>query len=338
MQIETYTEGKLKIGKKEWDVKNCELNQKDLIFYVDNPRVYSALRRSTDGNPPTQEEIEEHMCSLDRIKELKESIKENGGLINPLIVREGDWAVLEGNSRLAAYRLLAKIDPIKWSKVRCTVLPASIDDSTISTLLGVYHIVGTKDWSPYEQAGFLYRRQRDSKLPIEVIAKEVGITKGDAMRFIKVYEYMIEKNDLDPEKWSYYDEMLKSSTIAKEIEKDPELETLLVNQIQSGEIENAVDIRKVTKIAKAKTKKSKKAFEKFKKGEIDLNTAYTEVQEDGGFDKAFQKVRDFRDYLTDPGFNDGIKDSVKKADILFDLKKIRNVIKGIIETLEKKDE
>lgn len=337
MEIKEYKEGKLKIGKREWDVKECELPQNELIFYVENPRVYSALRTSP-GHIPTQQEIEEHMCSLDRIKELKESIKENGGLINPLIVREGDWAVLEGNSRLAAYRLLAKIDPIKWGKVKCTVLPADIDESTISTLLGVYHIVGTKDWSPYEQAGFLYRRKQNSKLPIEIIAKEVGITKGTAEKYIRVYEYMLEKNDLDPEKWSYYEELLKNGAITSEIQKDPDLEELIVTQIQNGEIETAADVRKIGKIAKAKTKKAKKIFEQYKKGEKDLYSAYSEVQEDGGFDKAFQKVRDFREYITDNGFFDGVNQSVKKTDIVFDLKKIRLHLKGLIEQLEKKDE
>lgn len=333
MEITNYTEGKLKIGKREWDVKNCELNQKDLIFYVDNPRVYSALR-NFDGDAPSQEEIEKHMCSLDRIKELKESIKENGGLINPLIVRDGDFAVLEGNSRLAAYRILAKQDPIKWSMVKCMVLPADIDESSIMTLLGVYHIVGTKDWSPYEQAGFLYRRKRDSKMPIELIAKEVGISKGVAENYIKVFEYMMEKNDLDPDRWSYYEEFLKNAAIKKEIAAHPELENVIVEQIQSGEIEAAADIRKIGKIAKSKTKKSKKVMEQYRKGETDLYSAYSEVQEEGGFDKVFQKVREFRDYIIEDGFVDGASNSIKKADIVFDLKKIRKQIGSIIDAID----
>ena len=333
MTIENYKDGKLKIGKKEWDVKECELNQKDLIFYVDNPRVYSALRRF-DGTAPSQEEIEKHMCSMDRIKELKESIKENGGLINPLIVRESDFAVLEGNSRLAAYRILAKIDPIKWSMVKCVVLPGDIDDSAISTLLGVYHIVGTKDWSPYEQAGFLYRRKQESKMPIEIIAKEVGISKGVAENYIKVFEYMIAKNDLDSEKWSYYEEFLKSSAIKKEIDEHPELEEVIVEQIQNGEIEAAADIRKISKIAKSKTKKAKKMLEQYRKKETDLYTAFSEVQEEGGFDKVFQKVRDFRDYIIEEGFVEGASASQKKSDIVYDLKKIKSKLDTIIKNIE----
>lgn len=336
MELQNYTEGKLKIGKQEWDVKNCELNQKDLLFYADNPRVYSTLHNYGDAEP-SQADIESHMCSLDRVKELKESIKQNGGLINPLIVRDGDFAVLEGNSRLAAYRILAKQDPIKWSMVKCMILPANIDESTIMTLLGVYHIVGTKDWSPYEQAGFLYRRKQNSKFPIETIAKEVGISKGVAENYIKVFEYMMNKNDLDPERWSYYEEFLKNAAIKKEIETHPELEERVVNQIQSGEIETAADIRKIGKIAKSKTRKAKKAFEQYVKGEKDLYSAYSEVQEEGGFDKLFQKVRDFRDFLIEENFVDGISASVKKSDIIFDLKKIKKQINSIFEEIKEKN-
>ncbi len=98
------------------------------------------------------------MCLQEHVKELKESIKSNGGLIDPIIVRDGDFVVLEGNSRLAAYRILYKTDPIKWAKIKVTLLPKDIPESAVFTLLGQYHIVGKDPWDPYEQAGYLYRR------------------------------------------------------------------------------------------------------------------------------------------------------------------------------------
>ena len=100
----------LTIGKKIFEVQKGDLNQADLKFYIDNPRVYSALR--THNETPSQKEIEELMTGMDHVKQLKLSIETNGGLIDPLIVRAGDNVVLEGNSRLAAYRLLCRIDPI----------------------------------------------------------------------------------------------------------------------------------------------------------------------------------------------------------------------------------
>ena len=101
------------IGQKKFEVTETELLQQDLLFYLDNPRVYSVLHENGHDNP-TQTEIEEIMCSLDHVKSLKSQIMQNGGLIEPLIVvkRKDRYVVLEGNSRLAAYRILAKNDPL----------------------------------------------------------------------------------------------------------------------------------------------------------------------------------------------------------------------------------
>ena len=103
--MENVVEDYLVIGKEKYPVKKCEIEQSKLKFYPENPRVYSVL--NINNYVPTQKEIEELMCKKDHVKRLKESIKSNGGLIDPIIVRDGDFVVLEGNSRLAAYRMLS---------------------------------------------------------------------------------------------------------------------------------------------------------------------------------------------------------------------------------------
>jgi hypothetical protein len=332
MVIENYTLANMMIGKKQYEVKDCELSQSELLFYPDNPRIYSVLR-NFDGSAPSQAEIEKHMCDMDHVKQLKLSIKENGGLIDPLILRDGDFAVLEGNSRLAAYRLLCKIDPVKWGKVRCRVLPKDIDETTIFTLLGQYHIIGRKDWSPYEQAGYLYRRKQNSKIPIDIIARDLGIAKGVAEMYIKVFEYMMKNGDLTSERWSYYEEMLKNSSIRKAVEETPELEEKIVSDIQTGKIEAAADIRKIGKIAKIRSKKAKKVMQEYKEGTKDLYTAFGELGDTGSFDKVYQKVTEFRDYVVDEKFVEKIYESSKKEDVIYTLKKINKKIKDILEEI-----
>lgn len=85
---------------------NCSSLPAIEIATADNPRVYSVVR--ANGKQPTQEEIQQQLSDLEHVKELREDIKRNGGLIEPLIVRGGSLDVLEGNSRLAAYRKLAE--------------------------------------------------------------------------------------------------------------------------------------------------------------------------------------------------------------------------------------
>lgn len=212
---------KITIGKKEYDVEEQLLNQCELLFYEENPRVYSILR--SNGSTPTQKEIEAKLTSMEHVKQLRLSIEQNGGLIDPLIVvkRNGDYVVLEGNSRLAAYRLLAGKDPVKWQKVRATVLPEDITDNDIFTLLGQYHLVGRKDWNIFEQAAYLYRQKESSGLDNDILAKNVGLTEGKVSSLIQVYSFMLENDDLRPDRWSYYEEYLKSRALRKYRETSP---------------------------------------------------------------------------------------------------------------------
>lgn len=321
--------GSIVIGKRKYDVIDCEMNQADLLFYIDNPRVYSVLR-TFDDQAPSQTEIQEYMCNQEHVKQLKLSIKENGGLIDPLIVRDGDYVVLEGNSRLAAYRLLCNADPIQWGRVRCKVLPKDIDDSAVFTLLGQYHIVGRKDWMPYEQAGYLYRRHMETKIPIESIAKELGITAGKARDYINVFSYMKEKNDLNQDKWSYYEEFLKSTAIRNALKDNPELENRVVEQIQNDEIITAADIRKLAKIAGDKTKKSKQILKKYAEGDQNLYDSYEEVVATGSLDRFFEKITEIRNIFIAADFKNKVETNQKKSDIVYMLKKIRKVITGIV--------
>ena len=133
----------LLIRGTEIPVRTAMIEQTKLRFYPDNPRVYSVLRE--EGKEPTQEDIRDRLLEMEHVKQLVQDIKANGGLIEPLVVRDGTFEVLEGNSRLAAYRYLAKGDPIKWGLVKCTLLPSDVSESLVFALLGEYHIKGKKD-------------------------------------------------------------------------------------------------------------------------------------------------------------------------------------------------
>ena len=328
------TEDTLTIGKKVFDVKIGELNQADLHFYVDNPRVYSVLRAS--GDDPSQQEIEELMVDMDHVKQLKQSIETNGGLIDPLIVRDGDYVVLEGNSRLAAYRLLCRTDPVKWGKVKCTILPADIDDSSIFTLLGQYHIVGRKDWSPFEQAGYLYRRKQDTRYPIESMAKELGITKGVAQNYINVYEFMIENNTLEPDKWSYWEEYLKNRNIKKQRDQDNTFDKVMVEAVKNGTIAQATDMRKLGEILHSTSKQAKKALERIKNNEITVADAYDSLLDTGQINELIKKLDKFKELINETDFEKTLLQSPSEIQdkAKYSLKKISKRIEGIMKKLK----
>ncbi len=275
----------------------------DLLFWKDNPRVYSILRMHTGGEEPTQAEIEEIMIQkCPNVKELRSSIKANGGLTHPIFVRKN--VVIEGNSRLAAYRLLCRTDKLKWGKIRCNILPDDISDDLVFALIGSIHINGVTEWTPFEQAGYLFRHLQTSKKPIEVICKQVGLTPKKARDYVRVYEMMIANEDTDQTKWSYYFEMLKNKGIPEKDAALPELNLIdtLCQKIKEGSISNASDLRLVAKLAAANNEDADNALAAYLSGEESLETAASKVSEQDKIKHAVDIVKKFREQLKDKDF------------------------------------
>ena len=323
---------KLMIGKKEYQVQEIELAQAELQFYPENPRVYSML--DVANGIPEQSDIEDVMTSMEHVKQLKESIKANGGLIDPLVVRDGDFVVLEGNSRLAAYRLLARQDKIKWAKVKCIILPKDISDAAVFTLLGQYHIIGRKDWSPYEQAGYLYRRIVASGQPIDYIASELGIPLPNAKRFVEVYEFMIKHNDVHSDRWSYYEEYLKNRSIKQYRKTMGNLDDVIVKQIKEEGIKQAKDVREILGgIAKVTGKTANKAMMDIAEGKIDIYTAYERIEDAGKTGNIYQTLNKFRVRISEEDFVVKMRNEDPKQ-IKFELTKIKKATEKLLHEIE----
>ena len=328
---------KITIGKKEYEVSEVQLNQCELLFYEENPRVYSALR--ADRSTPTQEVIEEKMTSMDHVKQLRLSIEQNGGLIDPLMVvkRNNEYVVLEGNSRLAAYRLLAAKDPVKWQKVRACILPEEITDGDIFTLLGQYHLVGRKDWSVFEQAAYLHRQKESTGIATDILAKNVGLTKGKVDAYLKVYSFMLEHDDLRPDRWSYYEEYLKNRGINKYRETHPQMDEVFVKQVKTEQIKQAMDVRTVLgEIAKAKDKTSTKIMQDIIQKNISIYDGHEKFKATGKASNGYQRIKRFHDLIDDDDFQKSLLlEATTNKSIAFELKKIQKAVNKLIQDMGK---
>ena len=266
------TTREMPIGKQTVLVTDTELKQADLLFYAENPRVFSALH-TLDDDTPDQDTIEKEMCKLDHVKTLRTSIEANGGLLEPVIVKGN--VVLEGNCRLAAYRMLAKKDLSRWSYIRCTVLPEDISDELVLSLLGTIHIIGRMDWNAFEKAGYLYRTKNKSRRPIEAIADDLGMKVSDAKMAVKVYTRMKDEDDMQPKKWSHYYELLKNPTIVNADGENPDMKIIsrVIDKIKNEEFTDAKDIRKIGNVIKSKNEDALEVLDEYLEGDIDLDDA-----------------------------------------------------------------
>lgn len=316
----------------EVPVTTTVIEQSRLRFFVDNPRVYSILR--TEGSDPSQADIERKLLEMDHVKALIQDIKRDGGLTDPVVVRDGKMEVLEGNSRLAAYRALSRLDPIKWAWMKCRLLPADIEESLIFALLGQYHIKGKKDWSPFEQAGFLYRRSKAHDIDPAQLALEIGLSKPKVEHLIATYQFMLDHGDADTARWSYYDEYLKSAVIKKVRLKVSGFDNLVVEKIKSGEIARAVDVRdRLPVICDAS-----KALQKFANGSHDFESAHERAVEAGADSAPYKKLAKFRQWLARPEIEValGLTQGETRKKIIFELDKLAGRVDAVRAKLRSK--
>ncbi len=312
-------------------VETTTLPHADLRFFVDNPRVYSILR--TDGGEPTQADIERKLLEMDHVKALIQDIKRDGGLTDPIVVRSGKLEVLEGNSRLAAYRALAKIDPIKWGRMKVKLIPEDLDEALIFALLGQYHIKGKKDWAPFEQAGFLYRRHVSHDVDPAQLAQEIGLSKHKVEHLIAVYKFMLTHNEADTARWSYYDEYLKNTSIRKARLKESNFDALVVGKIKSEEIARAVDIRDRLPIICS----APKSLQKFIGG-YSFDEAHEHAVEGGADSTPYRKLARFRQWLVKPEVEASLSraQGETRKKIEFELDKLSGRIKAVRAKLSSK--
>jgi hypothetical protein len=241
--------------------------------------------------------------------------------------------VLEGNSRLAAYRQLAAKEPIKYGHVKCTMLPADVDESLVFALLGQVHIKGKKDWAPFEQAGFLYRRHKDHHLDSKSLAAEVGLTTKKVNHLIETYEFMISNDEDDISRWSYYDEYLKSNKIRKARQQHVGLDALVVDSIKKGTIPRAVDLREKLPVVCS----SPPVLLKYATGSLSLGKAYERALDSGADNVPYKKASAFRRWVTQPEVDSMLAESpagVRKR-VLFELEKIANRITALTKKHQK---
>lgn len=311
------------IGKKEIAVKEGLMPHTQLKFFPENPRIYSIITGT--GKLHSQDDIEQKLIDMEHVKQLVTSIRDNGGLTDPVIVRDGDFVVLEGNSRLAAYRALSKFDPIKWGKLKVKLLPKDIAEDQVFTLLGQYHIIGRKDWQPYEQAGYLYRRNKTHRIDPSDIAREIGLPVQTIRHYIEVYDFMLRHSDTDVKHWSFYDEYLKTRAFQSARKADPGIDAIVVKKVKKNEIPRAIDIReKMQPIFVSGGSILRGFLEK----DSSLEDAYERASARGIDNVWYKRLHKFREFLV----SDEAKGSFAEMDnahlkkCKFELKKIKTAI------------
>ena len=137
----------------------------------------------------------------------------------------------------------------------------------------------------------------------------------------------------------YYDVYLKSRKIAHAREHLSDLDTVVVQKIQNGEIPKAANIRdKLSKICGLKGKDKGKILKNFVNNSWSLDECH-ERAISGGMNNAFyQRLNKFRTQICDPDTKSLIKKMTKshRDKCVYELKHIRKRVADLLKMLEEK--
>ena len=206
-----------------------------LKYFVDNPRVYSVVHGipgfKASPDEEQQEKIEQKLWQEPSVKNLLPEIKRHQGLIEPILVRHDTMQVIEGNSRLAAYRKLYTSDSEgDWGLVPCKIV-TRLDDKELFAFLSEIHLKGKTRWTKYEKYNFAYVQLQKGLSP-KKIAALFGESEPTIRHRIKVIELMEQKDDNTRLNLSYYEVVVRDNNAYQKM-RDGGLNRIM-EEIKSG--------------------------------------------------------------------------------------------------------
>lgn len=268
-----------------------------LDFFEENPRVYSAIagEKKPDNSDDLQDLIYKKMKEQQSVKKLIPTIKKHGGLIEPILVRHDTRQVIEGNSRLAAFRQLYDEKPDeKWAKIPCNYVTRLTPEEQ-DAYLAHMHMSGKTAWTPYGKANACYVRHKEKGIEIEEIAKRFSTTPLEVRKCIDVIEMMKRNRDKDEARFNHYNTLVRSRKINFQ-SVAPKVKKFILKEIKEDSF-HALELRDQLPDVLAKTD----VTEKFVIREMTLEEAYLTARPS----QPEKKVKAARDQL----------DSIERADV-----------------------
>ncbi len=306
----------------------------ELSFLVDNPRVYTCVHKEKNFSSleknERQEIIFEALKKNSSVKNLISDIKRHKGLMEPILVRCDTNEVVEGNSRLAAYKILYEQESDeKWREIPCNLV-SKLTYEQQTAYLSQIHIKGKTPWAAYEKANMSYESYQQG-LSYQKIAELMGVRPSEIEKRVEAISIMLKNKDNKMENFSYYDAIIRNREISTACEKHPGLKKKLLKDIKSEDKEftaQALRDQLPTIVKKPRICK------KFIDGKIDLKDAY----ESAKTSKALNRIKQAIDILNEIEHKEIKKLTQNDKNALSsEMKKLKRVCKRIEDILKKID-
>lgn len=243
---------RIRLGNRDFDLERVKVPLGFLRLDPLNQRLSYLIARK--GGAVTDAELHALLWEMDPVKDLYNSIYQNGGLINDPIVRR-DGLVAEGNCRTVCLRELGKRYPedVRWKQVYVQKLPEAVSDEQLTMLIGELHIAGKIEWRAFEQAEYVWKMNVLYGKTYDFLAAHLRWSRAKLAQKIAAYEetkaYMEESGD--PEginRFSHFEEFMKKKELREKRDEDPSFMRTFRQWVREGRFLDAKDVRDLPEI------------------------------------------------------------------------------------------
>src|SRR5216684_324257 len=215
-----------------------------------NPRIQFLVGQK--AGMVNEAELDELLWAKDAVKALAQSIYQNGGVYEPLIVQKDGqkMRVREGSSRTVASRHLVAQYPndSRFMTVPAMVFDVNLTEEDLAVLLADMHVAGKIRWDAYEQAKHVHDLYTIYGKTFDWLSDHLRLSKSKITELLSAYRATNEFLIANPapgnvKKFSLFHEVMKKKDLRLNFNDSLEFKQKVHKWISEGRITDSKQVR-----------------------------------------------------------------------------------------------
>jgi hypothetical protein len=224
-------------------VKQCELDPK-------NPRIQYLIGQK--AGLVSENELDALVWEKDAVKALAQSIYQNGGVYEHIIVqKKGDkFLVREGNCRTVADRHLSEQNPDdgRFQSMPAMIFDVDLTEEDLAVLLADMHVAGKIQWDAYEQAKQVFDLFNLYGKTYEWLSNHLRLSKSKIKELLSAYtatkDYLaVHPAPANIKKFSFFHELMRKRDLRDRFQDYPEFKQKFYRWLEEGKLTDSKQVR-----------------------------------------------------------------------------------------------
>jgi hypothetical protein len=236
-----FEHGRVPVGK-------CILDPK-------NPRIQYLIGQR--GAPVTKTELYDILWDKDQVRYLAQSIHQNGGVYEDVIVQRADegFVLREGNCRAVACMHLMEQYPGNpaFETIPAKIFDEELTEEHLAVLLADMHVASKIRWDAYEQAKSVSDLLHDYGKTFDWMSNHLRLSKGKVSELDHAYKATNEYLEQYPKpenirKFSFFHEVMKKGELRTRFQDDPQFKAAFFRWIAQERLTDTRQVRSLLTI------------------------------------------------------------------------------------------